>query len=93
VLNSCSRPNIRNMAYDNSVLFRDFYGNFPNDIPECYNNKITYDSVVYLTGYDVKQMMDFMRRKEDTDSEMMRKYDIAFSITDVMRGVSRNVFF
>lgn len=48
--------------YNKFVYFRDFKNNYPNDVPECYNNIIPHDSKVYITKFSVNEVMAFMRR-------------------------------
>jgi len=80
------------MIYKKYILFRDFKDNYPSDVPTAYTDTIPYDSRIYLTDFGVSEMLAFMRVQEDYDSQK-RKYDIAFSISDVIAGLVRKEFF
>lgn len=80
------------MIYKKYVLYRDFRDNFPSDVPSSYMDVIPYDSKVYITGFNLPQMLGFMRLEEDFFSQK-RKYDIAFSVSDVISGLIRREFF
>lgn len=81
------------MEYDKVLLFRDFRNRYPNDVPERFNNLIPGDAKIYITGYGVKEMLNFMRREEKNMSEVEKKHEIAFAVADLLNGLIPRDYF